>query len=115
LNAKFHEFLARLPGRAPAALAEMVKKADAVSSQLTALFGAMDEKTRREGLDLIAEEVVHRSTPPENAVGPDGRPTPELMEWARRTFDVDAHLAGVRGIERTGGVELKDIIHELEQ
>lgn len=40
--------------------------------------------------------------------------TPELLEWARRTFDEEVHLAGLREIETTGGLELKDFIHELE-
>ena len=115
MNAKFQEFLARLPGRDPAWLAAVIQKADAVCSQLTSLFGSMDKATRRQALDLIAEEVVERSTMPENAIGPDGRPTPELMDWARRTLDLEEFRAAVREVEQTGGVELKDIIRELEQ
>jgi hypothetical protein len=46
---------------------------------------------------------------------PDGRLPPELREWSRQTFDVDAFMAGVRQIERTGGLELKDFLHELEE
>jgi hypothetical protein len=41
--------------------------------------------------------------------------TPEVMEWARRTFNEEEHLAGLREIEATGGLELKDFIHELEE
>jgi hypothetical protein len=40
--------------------------------------------------------------------------TPEVMEWARSTFNEEEHLAGLREIEATGGLELKDFIHELE-
>jgi hypothetical protein len=46
---------------------------------------------------------------------PDSPPiTPELLEWARRTFNEEEFLAGLREIETTGGLELKDFIHELE-
>ena len=40
--------------------------------------------------------------------------TPELLEWARRTFNEEEFRAGLREIEATGGLELKDFIHELE-
>jgi hypothetical protein len=41
--------------------------------------------------------------------------TPEVMEWARRTFNEEEFLAGLREIQTTGGLELKDFLHELEQ
>lgn len=40
--------------------------------------------------------------------------TPEFLEWAHRTFDEQVFLAGLREIEATGGLELKDFIHELQ-
>jgi hypothetical protein len=41
--------------------------------------------------------------------------TPEVLEWARRTFNEEEFLAGLREIETTGGVEIKDLLDELEQ
>ncbi len=41
--------------------------------------------------------------------------TPELLEWARRTFNEEEFLAGLREIEATGGVEITDLIQEPEQ
>jgi hypothetical protein len=41
--------------------------------------------------------------------------TPEFMEWARQQYSEEEILAGIREIEETGGLELKDFIHELEQ
>jgi hypothetical protein len=41
--------------------------------------------------------------------------TPEVMEWARRTFDEEVFLAGLREIEATGGVKIADLIREPEQ
>jgi hypothetical protein len=46
---------------------------------------------------------------------PDGRLPPELRQWEQDNFDKEAFLAGLREVEQTGGVELKDFIHELEQ
>jgi hypothetical protein len=43
------------------------------------------------------------------------RPTPEMLEEARRTFDEAAYLAGVREIEAGGGVQIDDLIAELER
>lgn len=40
--------------------------------------------------------------------------TLELLEWARRTFNEEEHLAGLREIEATGCLELKDFIHARE-
>lgn len=41
--------------------------------------------------------------------------TPELLEWARRTFNEEEFLAGLREIETTGGVDITDLIQEPEQ
>lgn len=41
--------------------------------------------------------------------------TPELLEQERRAVNEEEILAGLREIEATGGLELKDFIHELEQ
>jgi hypothetical protein len=39
---------------------------------------------------------------------------PEILAWARQTFDEQEFLADVREIEATGGVQLEDFITELE-
>jgi hypothetical protein len=38
----------------------------------------------------------------------------ELIESARATFNEEEYVAALREVERTGGLELKDFIHELE-
>jgi hypothetical protein len=40
--------------------------------------------------------------------------SPELLAWARQTFNVQEYLEGVRDIETTGGMQLEDFIGELE-
>ncbi len=45
---------------------------------------------------------------------PRERIPPELLEWARQTFDEEEFLAEVREIEATGGLRLEDFIAELE-
>ncbi len=39
---------------------------------------------------------------------------PDLLEWARQTFDEKEFLAQVREIEATGGHRLEDFLAELE-
>ena len=39
---------------------------------------------------------------------------PEILEWARQTFDEEAFLAQVREIEATGGLTLEAFIAEVE-
>jgi hypothetical protein len=39
---------------------------------------------------------------------------PEILEWARQTFDEEQFLAHVREVEATGGLRLEDFIAELE-
>lgn len=39
---------------------------------------------------------------------------PDLVEWARQTFDEEEFLAQVREIEASGGFQLKDFLAELE-
>jgi hypothetical protein len=39
---------------------------------------------------------------------------PELVEWARQTFDKEEFQKGVREIEATGGLQLEDFIAEVE-
>lgn len=41
--------------------------------------------------------------------------TPELLEWARSQFSEEEFLAGLREIQSTGGLQLSDFIHELEE
>jgi hypothetical protein len=39
---------------------------------------------------------------------------PEILEWARQTFDEGEFLAHVREVEATGGLRLEDFVAELE-
>lgn len=45
---------------------------------------------------------------------PRERIPPDLLEWARQTFDKEDFLTQIREIEATGGVQLEDFIAELE-
>jgi hypothetical protein len=53
--------------------------------------------------------------PPELAGLKIERPTPEMLEEARRTFNKEEYLAAVREIEAGGGVQIDDLIAELER
>ncbi len=53
--------------------------------------------------------------PPEVANWKIERPTPEMLEEARRTFDEAEYLAAWREVERTGGVQIDDLLEEMER
>jgi hypothetical protein len=40
---------------------------------------------------------------------------PDLLAWARQTFDEEEFMAGVREIRATGGVHFEDFIDGVEQ
>ncbi len=68
--------------------------------------------------------TVMQIGPEEQAMNPDrsnpleGFPRevlpPELVEWARQTFDEDEFLAQVREMEISGGFQLEDFLPEVE-
>jgi hypothetical protein len=68
--------------------------------------------------------LVLRSPPMEQAMKPDpSHPSepfsrenipPEILAWARQTFDEEEFLNQVREIEATGGLCLEDFLAELE-
>jgi len=39
---------------------------------------------------------------------------PDLLEWARQTFDEEEFMAELREIEATGGLQFEDFIGEVE-
>jgi hypothetical protein len=55
---------------------------------------------------------------PEPQIPPEPFPRksipPEIVEWARQTFDEAQFLAQVQEIEATGGLRLEDFIAEVE-
>lgn len=55
----------------------------------------------------------HQSTSP--LIPPSEKLSPELMAWVRQQSSEEEFLAGLREIQESGGLELKDFIQELEQ
>jgi hypothetical protein len=50
---------------------------------------------------------------PRQPISPEPVP-PELLAWARQTFDVQEFMDGVREIEATGGRSFESLIAEVE-
>jgi uncharacterized Zn finger protein (UPF0148 family) len=71
----------------------------------------------------LANRDVSRSTTAQGNAAPPAevsgwavdRTPPDLMEWARQTFDEEEFLQGVREIEQTGGVKFEEFIGEIEE
>ena len=54
-------------------------------------------------------------TPTESAAPFPVEPiSPDLLAWARQTFDMEEFLEGMREIEETGGVAFESFVAELE-
>ncbi len=87
---------------------------DETCRKLAVLLSGCDAGVRQE---LLAESSSRvRALLAEVEAQPAPVPlTPELREWLRQQFNAAEFLAGVREIEQTGGVELRDFIHELEE
>jgi hypothetical protein len=56
--------------------------------------------------------MPEQSNPPEPF--PREKIPPDILEWARQTFDEQEFLKQVREIEATGGLRLEDFIAEVE-
>jgi predicted DNA-binding antitoxin AbrB/MazE fold protein len=44
-----------------------------------------------------------------------GKPSPEVLEWARRQHSPEQVIAMLREMEQSGGLELKEFIADLER
>ena len=85
-------------------------------------------------MDARAREVPTSAEPlpsvgiPSDGTGPSASPPlgsangfpviklpPEVLEWERQQVNEEEIVAGLREIEQTGGLELRDFLHELEQ
>jgi hypothetical protein len=53
------------------------------------------------------------STNPED--WPREKIPPALLEWIKRNTNEEEILAGIREIRETGGFQLEDFIHEIEE
>jgi hypothetical protein len=61
------------------------------------------------------ERIMPNEPPAQPHQFPQDKLPPDLLEWARQTFNEEEFLAGVREIEQTGGVKLEEFIAEIEQ
>jgi hypothetical protein len=63
----------------------------------------------------VKKSWVKPPPPPELANRTFMPTPPEMLEQMRREFDEAEHLAAARELERTGGVQIDDLIAELER
>jgi hypothetical protein len=65
-------------------------------------------------VEMVKENPMKPGPPNPSEPFPRETIPPEIVEWARQTFDEEEFLAQVREIEATGGVRLEDFIAEVE-
>jgi hypothetical protein len=94
------------------------QKLRGLSEDLDLILGGSDEASRTEIVTKLYAEIFRHVRELEAAQfgAPLSEPLPpEILEWARREFNEEQVVAGIREIEEKGGFQLGDFIHELEQ
>src|SRR5262245_23516835 len=67
------------------------------------------------GNGVQAQSPAKKPAPPAEASGWAVCQTPpDLLAWARQTFDEDEFLEGAQEVAQTGGVRFEDFIGEIE-
>jgi hypothetical protein len=86
------------------------------SGELEKLSPPLQKKLRSlsEELEAAAQQTNSR-IPGEPRPGITDEIQPEILEWARQQLNEEETVAGLREIRETGGLELEDFLHELEQ
>jgi hypothetical protein len=69
----------------------------------------------KNGTELQGGSPAEVTVPPEVSGWIIDRTPPDLLAWARQTFNEEEYLAGVSEIEQTGGLKFEDFIAEVEQ
>ncbi len=62
----------------------------------------------------LEDPLVNSGQPNPSEPFPREAIPPEIVEWARQTFDEEEFLAQIREIEESGGLQLDDFIAEIE-
>ncbi len=112
-----HQTLSREVDTFRQRLADVLAACDAAAAQeLLAQFKA-NILASVQAIDDEAQRLLAlRSSPAPSEITPGtGKLTPELLAWARQQFSEEEIVAGLRELRETGGRELGDFIHELEQ
>ena len=84
---------------------------DETCRRLAFLVSACDSRVRQELADEVSARVLTLLGQGEWAA----HVPPDVLEWARRQFSEEDIVAGLHEIRKTGGLELRDFLHELEQ
>src|SRR5438105_10818114 len=96
----------------------LTRRGDSVSARREAVQGVPAAPKRGRMAVLASLFRKERPLKPNQPNPPEPFPReripPELVEWARQTFDEEEFLARVREIEATGGLRLEDFIAEVE-
>jgi hypothetical protein len=94
---------------------------EAACLRLAEVLGAVEPSVRQELLALIPPRILallgrNGSPSPEGIPGPQPmKLPPELLEWYRQNTNMEEIMAELREVERTGGLELKDFLPQLEK
>ena len=115
MSQEFHDLLARLaPGEKPERIAARAAELSALKGWLASFMnGLKGADAQQEALACVFASALEALKNGQADLSPR-RPTPAELEWARSQIDLEEIRAGIEEIERTGGLELRDFIQELE-
>jgi hypothetical protein len=115
MSQEFLDVLARhAPAEEPQRLDKAARQLDTLSLRLAAVLDGLGDLSGRQ--EILAQFSARVLAALAQTNGPRPlTPTPELLEWARGLFSDEEIVAGLREIRETGGLQLTDFIHELEQ
>lgn len=115
MNQEFLDLLARLaPGEKPERLAKDAETLAALKGTLLSVLGSLKDASAQQELLAYFSESARAAIKNGQAKADRELLTPEFLEWARNEFTEEQIIASLEEVERTGGKELSEFIHELE-
>jgi hypothetical protein len=83
-------------------------------------LSVLEELLRNAGSLNGLQSATNDASAPDSAALPSreiqrSEISPEILQWARQQFTEEEIVAGLRELRETGGLELRDFLHELEE
>jgi hypothetical protein len=110
MSQNFYELLARVaPAEKPERREAAARELDVLTQRLVAIIENLgDSNAQRDILAFLSAKTLTRLENGATAIF-----TPDFLEWARTQYSDEEIIAGIREVQETGGLELKDFIQEI--
>ncbi len=98
-------------------LEQLSSELETATQRLAELLGSLNPLLREDvtnELPIWLRQELHRLEV-EAIKATTEKPSPEIMEWARREFNEEEFAEDIREMRAGGGLQLRDFIDELKQ